>query len=127
GVWRRMAGQRRQSGRASDLPGGTVTFFFSDVEGSTRLATVLGDAFANVLEDHRRVIRAAFAATKGIEVSTGGDSFFAVFLSPADALTAAAAIQRDLTENGRANELPIRVRIGLHTGQAVRVGADYVG
>jgi predicted ATPase/class 3 adenylate cyclase len=122
-----MAGQRRQSGRASDLPGGTVTFFFSDVEGSTRLATVLGDAFADLLEDHRRVIRAAFGATKGIEVSTGGDSFFAVFLSPADAVSAAAVIQRGLTERGRDHDLPIRVRIGLHTGQAVRVGADYVG
>jgi predicted ATPase/class 3 adenylate cyclase len=122
-----MAGQRRQSGRATDLPGGTVTFFFSDVEGSTRLATALGDAFAEVLEDHRRVIRAAFAATNGMEVSTGGDSFFAVFLSPADALSAAAAVQRGLSERGHERDVDIRVRIGLHTGQAVRVGADYVG
>jgi predicted ATPase/class 3 adenylate cyclase len=122
-----MAGPRLQSRPASELPGGTVTFFFSDVEGSTRLATALGDAFAEVLEEHRRVIRATFASMNGIEVSTGGDSFFAVFPSPTDALTAAAAIQRSLAERQLGRELPIRVRIGLHTGQAVRVGDDYVG
>ena len=112
-----------------ELPGGTVTFFFSDVEGSTRLASALGEGFANVLEGHRRVVRAALEATGGVEVSTAGDSFFAVFQSATDAAAAAVSIgfalleQESITAGGAA----VRVRIGLHTGQAVRVGHDYVG
>ena len=113
--------------RAAELPGGTVTFFFSDVEASTRLAAALGDAFAEVLGEHRRVIRAALERHDGIEVSTGGDSFFAVFRSPTAAVAAAAAVQQELATASRGTSHPIEVRIGLHTGQAVRVGGDYVG
>jgi predicted ATPase/class 3 adenylate cyclase len=109
------------------LPGGTVTFFFSDVEGSTRLATALGDAFATALEAHRRAIRSAFAAHHGIEVSTSGDSFFAVFVSASDAAAAALLTQRSLADLPGTVDHRISVRIGLHTGQAVQVGRDYVG
>jgi predicted ATPase/class 3 adenylate cyclase len=109
------------------LPGGTVTFFFSDVEGSTRLATALGDGFANVLEAHRRTVRSALVANRGVEVSTAGDSFFAVFTSAADAAAAAVSIQGALADLPGSVETSIRVRIGLHTGQAVQVGNDYVG
>jgi predicted ATPase/class 3 adenylate cyclase len=111
---------------ARDLPTGTVTFFFSDIEQSTRLATRLGDTFAAVLERHREIVRAAFSAWSGQEVSTSGDSFFAVFPTAADAIEAAASVQRALEAEDSAAEA-VRVRIGLHTGQAVRVGRDYVG
>src|SRR4026209_1296335 len=113
--------------RGSELPSGAVTFFFSDVEASTRLAAALGHASAELLEEHRRLIRGAFDAHGGIEDSPGGDSFFAVFRSAADALAAAAAVQRALTTLSGPSGAGIRVRIGLHTGQAVRVGNDYVG
>jgi predicted ATPase/class 3 adenylate cyclase len=109
-----------------ELPIGTVTFFFSDIEQSTRLARRLGDAFATVLERHREVVRSAFEAWNGLEVSTGGDSFFAVFPTAADAIEAAASVQRSFEAHGRSADI-VRVRIGLHTGQAVRVGRDYVG
>jgi len=108
-----------------ELPTGTVTFFFSDIEHSTRLATRLGDEFVPVLERHRRIVRAAFEQWGGLEVSTGGDSFFAVFPAPTDAIEAAASVQRSFEDDGAADA--VRVRIGLHTGQAVRVGRDYVG
>jgi predicted ATPase/class 3 adenylate cyclase len=111
------------AGRA--LPTGTVTFFFSDIEQSTRLATRLGDAFASVLEEHRAMVRAAFRRWNGLEVSTGGDSFFAVFPAASDAVEAAVAVQGPASPNAGAEA--VRVRIGLHTGQAVRVGHDYVG
>ncbi len=109
-----------------ELPTGTVTFFFSDIEHSTRLASRLGDAWVAVLERHREMVRAAFAAWGGLEVSTGGDSFFAVFPAAADAIEAAASVQRSFEGHGDAPDT-VRVRIGLHTGQAVRVGRDYVG
>jgi predicted ATPase/class 3 adenylate cyclase len=108
-----------------ELPTGTVTFFFSDIEHSTRLATRLGDAWVAALEQHRGIVRAAFQHWGGLEVSTGGDSFFAVFLAAADAIEAAASVQRSFEHDSAADA--VRVRIGLHTGQAVLVGRDYVG
>ena len=108
-----------------ELPTGTVTFFFSDIEHSTRLAARLGDAFVPVLEGHRGIVRAAFQEWRGLEVSTGGDSFFAVFPAATDAIEAAASVQRSFEDDDAADA--VRVRIGLHTGQAVRVGRDYVG
>jgi predicted ATPase/class 3 adenylate cyclase len=109
-----------------ELPTGTGTFFFSDIEQSTRLASRLGDGYVDVLARHREIIRAAFDAWRGREVSTGGDSFFAVFPAPTDAICAAALIQRSFDAEGTGSD-NVRVRIGLHTGQAVRVGHDYVG
>jgi predicted ATPase/class 3 adenylate cyclase len=104
----------------ADLPRGTVTFVFTDVEGSTRLLAELGaDAYGRLLEEHRRRLREAFRA--GYEVDTQGDSFFYAFDRPDDAILAAAAGQRAL------NQLPIRVRMGIHTGQPAVVGDRYVG
>jgi predicted ATPase/class 3 adenylate cyclase len=105
--------------------GAALTFFFSDIEGSTRAAAALGDRFAAALEGHRRAVRSALAAAGGIEVSTAGDSFFAVFSSAAAAVTAAAAIQRE--PDAPEDVVPLRARIGLHSGQALRIGDDYVG
>jgi class 3 adenylate cyclase len=91
------------------LPTGTVTFLFTDIEGSTRLLQELGDGYADVLAEHRRVVREACAA--GVEVDTQGDAFFIAFTRASDAADAAAAAQDGL-RNG-----PVRVRMGLHTGE----------
>src|SRR5450759_1525961 len=88
-----------------DLPSGTVTFLFTDVEGSTKLLRELGaDAYAAALAEHRRILRAAFGANGGVEVDTQGDAFFVAFPTAPGALAAALAAG------------PIRVRMGLHTG-----------
>jgi predicted ATPase/class 3 adenylate cyclase len=105
--------------------GDGLTFFFSDIEGSTRAATALGEQFADALELHRRAVRTAFAAAGGTEVSTAGDSFFAVFPDATSALAAAVEVQRGSAWESSASVL--RARIGLHTGHAVRVGDDYLG
>jgi len=78
----------------SELPTGTVTFFFSDIEGSTRLLERLGPEYTELLERHNRIVRSAFAQHGGLEVSTEGDSFFAVFQSATEAVTAAVDMQR---------------------------------
>jgi predicted ATPase/class 3 adenylate cyclase len=105
-----------------DLPTGTVTFLFTDVEGSTRLLEELGAAgYAEALEQHRRVIRGALAGHGGVEVDTQGDAFFCAFASAGDAVAAAGAIRDGLT-GGR-----IQVRIGVHTGEALLAYGHYVG
>ena len=110
-----------------DLPSGRLVFFFSDVEGSTRLLTDLGDRYARLHGEHQRHIRAAIAAHGGLEISTEGDSFFAVFRSSVDGVVAAAAVQRALAAHDWPAGHVLRVRIGVHVGQAVVAGGDYVG
>src|SRR4051812_6407249 len=105
----------------SALPQGTVTFLFTDVEGSTRLLHELGDGYADVLAEHRRVLREAFARHGGVEVDTQGDAFFVAFAKASDALAAAGAA-RDALEGG-----PICVRMGLHTGEPTVTDEGYVG
>jgi predicted ATPase len=102
------------------LPSGTVTFLFTDVEGSTRLLQELGDEYADVLAEHRRVLRDAFARHGGVEVDTQGDAFFVAFLRASDALRAA----REATD---ALDEPVRVRIGVHTGEPLVTEEGYVG
>jgi class 3 adenylate cyclase len=93
-----------------DLPSGTVTFLFTDVEGSTRLLHKLGaEAYAGALAEHRRLIREACARCDGVEVDTQGDAFFFAFPTAPGALDAARAATEALTRG------PIQVRIGLHT------------
>lgn len=100
---------------------------FTDVEGSTRLLQRVGDdAYTEVLERHNELIRAALDAHHGVEVSTDGDAFFAVFTDPVDAASAAAEITRTL-ESELWSEENVSVRIGLHTGTAVVGGDNYVG
>jgi len=110
------------------LPTGTVTFLFTDVEGSTRLARELGEAWLPLLHRHREIIRAALAAHGGIEVQTEGDGFFAVFARAPAAVAAVAQAQRDLAAEPWPLGGTIRVRMGLHAGEGV-VDADgsYVG
>ena len=103
-----------------ELPAGTVTFVFTDIEGSTRLLDELGgESYAEALADHRRVIRAAFAS--GYEVDTQGDAFFYAFERASDAITACSDAVAAL-EGG-----PISVRVGLHTGEPVLTEEGYVG
>src|SRR5437667_1326176 len=109
------------------LPTGTVTFLFTDIEGSTKLLQQLGDRYAAVRDEHAAIIRRAIAEGGGVEVSTVGDSFFAVFRSPVGAVRAAAAAQRGLAAHHWSPGLPVRVRMGLHTGEGVPGGDDYVG
>ncbi|MBD0348605.1 MAG: tetratricopeptide repeat protein [Thermoleophilia bacterium] len=109
------------------LPTGTVTFLFTDIEASTRLLRELGDRYYELLERHHRVLREAIGAAGGLEVSTHGDAFFAVFTDPDDAIRAAAAAQRALDEQDWPNGRKPRVRMGLHTGEGVVGVDDYVG
>src|SRR5450759_4390778 len=105
-----------------DLPSGTVTFLFTDIEGSTKLLHELGaEAYAEALAEHRRILRAAFGANGGVEVDTQGDAFFVAFPTAPGALTAAAAAQAALAPG------PIRVRMGLHTGTPHLAAEGYVG
>src|SRR3954465_7294164 len=105
----------------SDLPTGVVTLLFTDVEGSTRLLHELGDDYAEALHEHRRRLRAAFADHEGIEVDTQGDAFFVAFGRASDAVAAASDGQRSLADG------PIRVRMGLHTGEPRLTEEGYVG
>ena len=105
----------------SELPTGTVTFLFTDIEGSTRLLHELGDDYADALAEHRRVLREAFDRHGGVEVDTQGDGFFVAFVRAKDALAAAEEGQKAL-EPG-----PIRVRMGLHTGEPIVTEEGYVG
>jgi predicted ATPase/class 3 adenylate cyclase len=104
-----------------ELPTGTVTFLFSDIEGSTRLLHELGDRYAEALAEHRRTLREAFAAHGGVEVDTQGDAFFYAFARASAAIEAAQAAQAALAPG------PIRVRMGLHTGEPQLTEEGYVG
>ncbi|HWH33083.1 MAG TPA: adenylate/guanylate cyclase domain-containing protein, partial [Egibacteraceae bacterium] len=100
----------------------TVTFLFSDIEGSTKLLERLGERWPATLEAHRRVVRAALEACGGTEHGTEGDSFFASFPSAAAGVGAAALIQRGLAETAWPEGAELRVRVGVHTGEAQRSG-----
>ncbi len=107
---------------ARNLPGGTVTFLFTDVEGSTRLLRELGaERYAEALGAHRVVVRDALAAYGGVEVDTQGDAFFCAFASARSAVACASEIREALAGG------PVRVRMGLHTGEALVVDDHYVG
>jgi predicted ATPase len=106
----------------SDLPSGTVTFLFTDIEGSTKLLHELGpEAFADALAEHRRILRGAFQRHGGVEVDTQGDAFFIAFPTAPGALAAAVAARDELASG------PIRVRMGIHTGNPHMTDEGYVG
>ena len=107
--------------------GGTVTFLFTDIEGSTRLLRTVGRSYGSLLEEHRRVLRAAFAAHGGREIDTQGDSFFVAFPGPGQAVAAAADAQRAFAAHSWPAGNAVRVRMGLHTGEATVAGGSYVG
>jgi predicted ATPase/class 3 adenylate cyclase len=111
----------------TELPTGTVTFLFTDIEGSTRLLQALGERWRPVLEDHNRLLRNAIRDAGGVDLRTEGDAFFAVFQSAPAAVAAVAAAQRALAAHPWPDDAEVRVRMGLHTGEGAVGGDDYVG
>jgi predicted ATPase/class 3 adenylate cyclase len=111
----------------SHLPTGTVTWLLTDIEGSTRLLGQLGERYAEILEAHQRLLREVFVARGGLERHTEGDSFFVVFRSAPEAVTAAIEGQRALAAHPWPEDGVVRVRMGVHTGEGVLGGDDYVG
>jgi DNA-binding NarL/FixJ family response regulator/class 3 adenylate cyclase len=111
----------------SELPTGTVTFLFSDIEGSTVLLRRLRERYSDVLQEHQRLLRAAFSEHGGHEVGTEGDSFFVAFGHPGSALAAAAAAQRSLAAQEWPDGAEVRVRFGIHTGHVTVADGQYVG
>jgi len=112
----------------STLPGGTVTFVFTDIEGSTQLLQELGDeAYGRVSGDHRRLVRETFGAHGGTEIDTQGDAFFFSFPRARDAVAAAVDAQRALDAHEWPDGKEVRVRMGVHTGEP-HVGEEgYLG
>ncbi len=111
----------------TELPIGTVTFLFTDIEGSTQLLKQLRDRYGEALEDHQRILREAFAENGGHEIDTQGDSFFVAFRRAKDAVAAAIACQLRLAEHAWPDDAQLRVRMGIHTGEPAVGGERYVG
>ena len=124
-----VATERPSSLRRAAAPDGTVTILFSDIEGSTALNERLGDVrWLELLRAHNRVIRAEVAAHDGFEVKSQGDGFMIAFPSARRAIRCAVAIQDSIErELGSHPDGPVRVRIGLHTGEAIREESDFYG
>ena len=110
-----------------ELPQGTVTFAFTDIEGSTSLLKQLGDVYAAVLAEHRRLVRELFGAHAGVEIDTQGDAFFYAFARARDAVAAAAETQRAHAAHPWPEGVTVRVRMGLHTGEPTVAEEGYVG
>jgi predicted ATPase/class 3 adenylate cyclase len=109
------------------LPTGTVSLLCTDIEGSTRLIHTLGERYAEALAEHRRLLRTAFTEHRGCEVDTQGDAFFYAFPRAHDAVAGAVAAQRALAAHVWPAGLPLRVRIGIHTGEPTATREGYVG
>jgi predicted ATPase/class 3 adenylate cyclase len=111
----------------TQLPTGTVTFLFTDIEGSTRLLQELGPDYSSAQADHMRIMRDAITAGGGVEIRTEGDAFFAVFPSATGAVAAAVLAQRAMNDHHWSHDRPLRVRMGMHTGEGILGGDDYLG
>ena len=111
----------------AERPTGTVTFLFTDIEGSTRLLEALRDRYGDVLSTHARLLREAFAQFGGHEIDTQGDAFFVAFARARDAVAAAVGAQRALAGEAWADGITVRVRMGLHTAEPLVGGERYVG
>ena len=108
------------------MPRGTVTYLFTDIEGSTTLLRLLGDDYSVLIDAHHAIIRSAISRGGGAEVDTAGDGFFAVFPSAVSAVAAAVGAQRELAAHAWPDNAIVRVRMGLHTGEATLVGDRYL-
>ena len=112
----------------ADAPSGTVTFLFTDVEGSTKLLHALGrEQYGEVLREHQRLLRGVWVSHEGFEVDAEGDAFFVAFARASAALQAAAQAQRALARAPWPGGIEVRVRTGVHTGEASLHGDRYVG
>jgi predicted ATPase/class 3 adenylate cyclase len=108
-------------------PTGTVTFLFTDIEGSTRLLQQVSRAYPEILAEHHRLIRDAVGGYRGVEVKTEGDAFFVAFRTAGDGVMAAVTAQRALAAQMWSAEVTLRVRMGVHTGEVGLAGDEYVG
>jgi predicted ATPase/class 3 adenylate cyclase len=115
------------TGPAVDLPTGTVTFLFTDIEGSTKLLQQLGDAYADLLGKHNRLLNRAVVEVGGVAVGSEGDSLFAAFRNAPSALRAAVSAQQALARESWPQGVAVRVRMGLHTGTGVLGEGSYIG
>jgi len=111
----------------TERPTGTVTFVFTDIEGSTNLARVLGDRWPDELREHHQILRDAIERHAGILIGTDGDAIFAVFSSAADAVRATVSAQRTLLAHSWPRDAAVRVRMGIHTGEGRLADGEYVG
>ncbi|HEU6446605.1 MAG TPA: adenylate/guanylate cyclase domain-containing protein [Gaiellaceae bacterium] len=109
------------------LPGGTVTLLFSDIEGSTRLLEELGDRYGEVHRVHRLILRERLTEAGGLEVDTQGDAFFFSFARAKDAVAGAVAAQRELAAHEWPDDVEVKVRMGLHTGEPTVGEEGYLG
>ncbi len=109
------------------LPSGTVTFVFSDIEGSTTLLKELGDRYEGLLADHRRLMRERFSEHDGVEIDTQGDAFFFAFSRARDAVAAAVDAQRAHADHDWPDGRTVLVRMGLHTGEPAVGSEGYLG
>ena len=109
------------------LPTGTVTFLFTDIEGSTQLAQKFGADYPELVADHFSIIRVEIGHSDGVEVNTTGDGIFAAFPSAGGALTVAGEIQRRMYTQDWPEGGDVSVRVGVHTGEATVADGDYVG
>ena len=114
-------------GGMGELPTGTITMLFSDIEGSTMLLSGLGDQYGEALSAQRALLRAAFSSYGGQEMGTEGDSFFVVFESAGDAVRCCMAAQRALAAHDWPRGIAVRVRMGLHSGEPARHEDGYIG
>lgn len=110
-----------------EAPSGTVTFLFTDIEGSTKLLERLREQYAILLENQRQILRAAFNHWNGREIDTQGDAFFAVFPRAIDAVCCVMEAQRELASHDWSQGAVVRVRMGLHTGEPIQIRTGYVG
>jgi predicted ATPase/class 3 adenylate cyclase/Tfp pilus assembly protein PilF len=123
----RSEGPAPDAGGAGALPTGTVTLVVTDIEGSTRLLQALGPRYDQALADHHRLIREALRHHNGREVLTAGDGFFLVFRNASDAVRFAVVAQQALLRHQWPAGLVVRVRMGMHTGEPLLAGGQYVG
>ncbi len=110
-----------------ELHTGTVTFLFTDIERSTQLLNELGDDYGELVRDHRQIVREATARAGGVEVDTQGDAFFFSFPRARDAVVAAAQAQRSLGAHAWPQDVDVKVRMGLHTGEPTVGDEGYLG
>lgn len=122
-----MPGESNEIQVRSDLPGGTVTFLFTDIEGSTDLLRRLRERYADLLADHHRLLRECIAKWHGRVVDTQGDAFFVAFQRATDAVNAAPAAQKAFAQHSWPDDLRVRVRMGIHTGEPLQAVEGYVG
>src|SRR5262245_23129506 len=117
----------RLASPGSGLPGGTVTFAFTDIEASTALLRRLGDRYAGLLAEHRRIVRTVFGGASGVEIDRQGDAFFFAFPRSRDAVGAAVEVQLAHAATEWPDGVAVRVRIGLHTGEPAVGDEGYLG